>query len=230
MELDKYENLKNIVYNDSNPLNVNLFKCIKNYEEFHNYIKDIPSQERERFNEYQKHCFEFKDFTENPNYQIGLEYIYVVTQVFSGKSPQTSSFIDLKRKYKSKFDTFKGKLNNPKWQGKFAMINFIEDLDFENSINKWDSDKTYIYCDPPYWKTEKYYSNHDFGVNDHERLSNVLKNIKGKFSLSYYYFNQLESWFPKEKYHWESKLFKKSSAAMSGKNQNDGEELLIMNY
>jgi DNA adenine methylase len=57
-------------------------------------------------------------------------------------------------------------------------------MDFEKVIEKYDSESTYIYLDPPYWKTENYYSNHDFDRNDHERLANVLKNVKGKFSLS----------------------------------------------
>ena len=33
-----------------------------------------------------------------------------------------------------------------------------------------------------HWKTENYYSNHDFDREDHERLANVLHGVKGKFS------------------------------------------------
>ena len=36
-------------------------------------------------------------------------------------------------------------------------------------------EKTYYYVDPPYWKTENYYSNHDFDRADHERLAECLK-------------------------------------------------------
>ena len=58
----------------------------------------------------------------------------------------------------------------------------------------------------------------------------MLKNIKGKFSLSYYDFQLLNEWFPKEEYKWEKKEFVKAAAAKKGKSQNMGEELLIMNY
>jgi site-specific DNA-adenine methylase len=75
-----------------------------------------------------------------------------------------------------------------------------------------------------------YYSNHDFGRDDHERLANVLKGIEGKFSLSYYDFPQLSEWFPKDEYSWERKEFVKAAAAKKGKTQNVGEEILIMNY
>jgi hypothetical protein len=57
-----------------------------------------------------------------------------------------------------------------------------------------------------------------------------LKGIEGKFSLSYYDFQLLNEWFPKEEYKWEKKEFAKAAAAKKGKTQNMGEELLIMNY
>lgn len=232
LDLDKLKNLKKVVYNDFNKLNCNLFACIKNHKKFYDFIKDIPAQEKERFIEYQKHCFssDFKFDSKNPDFQLGLEYIYVVTQVFSGSKPETSSFIDLKGKYKSKFDTFKGKLINPKWIKYIDKITDIENLDFEECTKKYDSEKTYNYNDPPYWKTEKYYSKHDFGESDHLRLAESLKSMKGKFSLSYYDFPQLSEWYPKDQFRWESKEFSKNSMASSGKKQTKGTELLIMNY
>jgi DNA adenine methylase len=97
-------------------------------------------------------------------------------------------------------------------------------------IKKYDSPKTYFYCDPPYFKTENYYANHEFGINTHQRLAETLKSIQGKFSLSYYHFENLDEWFPKDEYIWESKEFSKAAMAKSGKSQTKGVELLIMNY
>ena len=48
--------------------------------------------------------------------------------------------------------------------------------------------------------------------------------------MSYYYFDDLEKWFPKDSYRWEEKEFAKSAMAKSGKTQTKGRELLIMNY
>jgi DNA adenine methylase len=158
------------------------------------------------------------------------KYVYILTQVFSGSKPEKSGFIDLKGKYKSKYLTFRDKLSKPDWVEHFKKINFIRLGDFQNVIEEFDSPTTYFYVDPPYWKTENYYSNHDFDREDHERLANTLKSIKGKFSLSYYDFDLLSLWFPKDEYTWQMKKFAKAASASKGKTQNMGEELLIMNY
>lgn len=234
INLDNFPNLNKIVYNDFNPLNVNVFNCVKDYNKFSSIINKYPSQKKELFYKFQNELFgenKIEVDLSKPDYHTACKYIYLLTQVWSGINPKKGKFIDLKGKYKSKFDTFKDKLQNPKWQKYFDKINIVENLDFEKVIKEYDSKKTYFYCDPPYYKLgEKYYSNHNFGLNDHERLANSLKDIKGKFALSYYDFPQLSEWFPKDKYNWESKLFKKAAAAKAGKKQTDGEELLIMNY
>ena len=46
MDLDEYPNLKNIVYNDFNPLNYNLFQWIRNHEILLMAIESIPCQQK----------------------------------------------------------------------------------------------------------------------------------------------------------------------------------------
>ena len=232
LELSNYPNLKTVVYNDFNPLNVNLFNCVKNYEDFYEVIKDYKSQNKDLFDKFQSEIFssDFKVDLSTPDYQTAAKYAYILSQVWSGTNPEKGKFIDLKGKYRSKFDSFKSKLVDKKWQKHFDKITFCESSDFEDVIKKYDSPKTYFYCDPPYFKTEKYYANHDFGISTHQRLAETLKSIKGKFSLSYYHFEKLDEWFPKNEYIWESKEFSKAAMAKSGKSQTKGIELLIMNY
>ena len=240
MDLKQFPNLKKVVYNDFNPLNYNLFQCIKNPERLLESINAIPCQQfgeevtpaiyREQFIRFQAEIFN-KDFSVKAyDYDVAAKYAYVLTQVFSGSKPETSSFIDLKGKYKSKYLTFRDKLSKPDWIEHFLKITEVENMDFADVIKKYDSPTTYIYLDPPYWKTENYYSNHDFDRQDHERLANVLHNVKGKFSLSYYDFELLHEWFPEDKYRWVKKEFAKAASAKKGEKQNMGEELLIMNY
>jgi len=240
MDLSQYPNLKKVVYNDFNPLNHNLFMCLKNPDKLLKAINSIscqqqgvtntPSIYKEQFVSFQAEIFA-ENFSVKPgDYEIAAKYAYILTQVFSGSKPETSSFIDLKGKYKSKYLTFRDKLSKPDWVEHFLKITDIENMDFADVITKYDSPTTYFYADPPYWKTENYYSNHDFDSKDHERLANTLRGIQGKFSLSYYDFDLLHDWFPEGEYKWEKKEFVKAAAAKKGVSQNKGEELLIMNY
>ena len=240
MDLKLYPNLKEVVYNDFNPLNHNLFKCVQNPSELLKAVNNIPCQQRgesvtpaiykEQFNSFQKELFASGFTINNVDYEVAAKYAYILTSIFSGSKPETSGFIDLKGNYKSKFLTFRDKLSKPEWVEHFLKITVVENMDFAEVIAKYDSPTTYIYLDPPYWKTENYYNNHDFDRDDHERLANVLDEVKGKFSLSYYDFELLHEWFPEDKYRWEKKEFAKAAAAKKGKAQNMGEELLIMNY
>lgn len=240
MDLSKYPNLKRVVYNDFNPLNYNLFMCLQNPPVLLNAVNSIPCQERgvedtpsiykEQFNLFQQELFA-TGFTINyPDYDVAAKYAYILTSIFSGSRPETSGFIDLKGKYKSKFLTFRDKLSKPDWVEHFNRISHFRLGDFGDVIDEFDSPTTYFYVDPPYWKTENYYSNHDFDVDDHKRLADKLTSISGKFSLSYYDFDLLSLWYPKETYTWEMKEFAKAASATKGKTQNMGQELLIMNY
>lgn len=234
LKLDEYPNLNEVIYNDFNKLNVNLINCVKNHNDFNPIIQTIKSQNEKLFYEFQEELFDdnldFQTDIDNPNFELGYKYAYLLTQVWSGTNPTSSKFIDLKGKYKSKFDTFKDKVDSSKWHVYFDKIVKTENLDFEEFIEKYDSDKFYVYCDPPYYNTEKYYSNHMFNRTTHIRLANTLLNMNGKFSLSYYHFNDLDEWFPKDKYKWAQQDFAKAASAKQDVKQNKGTELLIMNY
>jgi DNA adenine methylase len=240
MDLSKYPNLKKIVYNDFNPLNYNLFKCVQNPSELQRALDSIPVQQigvsntpqefKDRFVEYQTEIFNSGFTTNSPDYLAAAKYVYVVTQVFSGSKPETSSFIDLKGKYRCKYLSFRDKLSKPNWVEHFSRITDVENMDFEDLIIKYDSITTFHYVDAPYYKTENYYSNHDFDRQDHERLANVLQKVIGRFGMSYYDFPDLHSWFPENVYRWERKLFAKAAAAKKNTKQNMGEELFILNY
>lgn len=60
----------------------------------------------------------------------------------------------------------------------------IENKDFEDLIKVYDKPEAFLYLDPPYYGTEKYYQA-QFSLEDHLRLCNALQNVKGRFLLSY---------------------------------------------
>lgn len=60
----------------------------------------------------------------------------------------------------------------------------VENQDFETLIRHYDRPDTFFYADPPYFSTEDMYAV-EFGREDHVRLRDTLKGIKGRFLLSY---------------------------------------------
>lgn len=60
----------------------------------------------------------------------------------------------------------------------------VENQDFETLIKHYDRPDAFFYADPPYFSTEDMYAV-GFNLDDHVRLRDTLKNIKGKFLLSY---------------------------------------------
>lgn len=60
----------------------------------------------------------------------------------------------------------------------------IENRSYEKIIELYDSDNSFFYCDPPYSKGKGYIISSCEGF-DHEKLRDILSNIKGRFLLSY---------------------------------------------
>lgn len=59
---------------------------------------------------------------------------------------------------------------------------FIEHLDWDRCITKYDREHTLFYCDPPYYGTEGY--GVDFGIEQYDRMAELAKTIKGKMVIS----------------------------------------------
>jgi DNA adenine methylase len=175
-----------------------------------------------------------------PDYDMAFKYAILLRHAFSsishekvGFSYSTTSNVVGKPCPEPKIHVLLRKLQDQNIIKKLNKISNFECLDFEKHINKWDSLETLFYVDPPYYSTEKnYYRGKDhFGEFGHYRLSNVLKNIKGKFILSYYDFDKLNEFYPRNQFTWKEKAFTKASTSVqkSGKDKR-GFEVLIMNY
>ena len=223
--------------NDPNGLLYTQFK--PDSEEWKNFYKEL-------YYSYNSTNRKTKDFLDEPKFNIpdfdaAVLYAFLQNSTFNGCFPNSSSGQASTSKGKLKLQAFINKLNHEGYQNKFKNITQFENMDFEDLIKKYDSENTYFYLDPPYnsekdiradWYGVK--DNDKFGGIGHERLANLLQKTKAKWSLSYYYFEDLEKWFPKDKYFWESKSFMRTSATGSKATKEGteakGEELLIMNY
>lgn len=158
------------VYNDVNGDLVNLFRCVKYHcQELQRELSFILNS-RELFNNFLN--------------QYNLDGMTDIQRA-------ARFFVLIKTSYGSTVRTYgcvKKDIN--------AMVDYLTDIqkrlskvvienkDFEGLIKIYDKHDALIYLDPPYYGTEKYYSS-KFSKDDHERLNRILKNLKGKFILSY---------------------------------------------
>lgn len=255
-----FTDVKTIVYNDLNKYMCNLITCSQDYNKLLKAFEDIfasgelhctdtPGSDawktfyRELYYSYNSTNRKTKDFLDDPKFDIpdyhaAALYCFLLSSTFNGCFPNTSSGAAPFAKDKLKLQSFINKLNNEGYQSKLEGITKFENLDFEQIIKRYDAEDTYFYFDPPYYDPKgdriDWYGVKDensFGFQSHKRLVDLMKNTKAKWSLSYYYFEELEEWLPKEQYYWVSKEFHRTSATGAVKEkQTKGEELLIMNY
>ncbi len=59
---------------------------------------------------------------------------------------------------------------------------YIEHLDWQACIKKYDREHTLFYLDPPYWQTEGY--GVPFGLEQYQQMADLMRSIKGQAVLS----------------------------------------------
>lgn len=124
--------------------------------------------------------FQFMNSTPITDIQKAVQFYYLITRSFGGKG---NTFGTVKcssggackslKNVPEKIDAIHKRLDKV----------MIENRDFEKLIKQYDFENAFFYCDPPYSKGCGYEvtSTEDF---DHERLREILGNIKGRFLLS----------------------------------------------
>lgn len=103
----------------------------------------------------------------------------------------------------------------------------IENRDFGYILKTYDRPDALFYLDPPYLGTEKYYEGM-FGWDDHLRLADNLKKIKGRFVLSYNDDDRIRELYSA----WcniES-VQRRETLSGSGENQKSFKEVIIKNF
>ena len=253
-----------VVYNDKNRHQANLYKCCSEPETFVKYLERLketllktnetePLKKWDFYKEIYKKYIK-NDFLDNMDFEIGdfkkaSIYAFLITSAHNSVYPRGAGFNGYKKdKDRLKLEVLIDKLKKNKYTDKLKSIKEFNNVDFEELINKYDSEDTYLYLDPPYHRPDVngdddskrlswYGADKEgvFGPASHRRLLELIKATKCRWSLSYYYFPLLEELLPKDKYVWtEKEVFR--SSAHGGNNsdlkteQSKGVELLIMNY
>jgi DNA adenine methylase len=208
------------VYNDKDEMLVNLFIVLRDhFQEFRRrahrtlYSRRIFTLAVEQIrNNY------FKD-----NIDKAVAFAVSVVQSFSGTRHSWSYGISKKSRSEN-WLAFLRRLNEIRYRLSTVQI---ECLDFRKVIEKYDTPNTLFYLDPPYVGKESYYQG-GFTEKDHIELAELLKNIKGKFLLSYYPCELVEELY--KDFNWETKEVSKFSSYAKERSRPRGTELLIRNF
>lgn len=159
------------VINDIDCELVNLFKMIKYHAEEVERLLRFEISSREVFQEYKD-----IDIDKTTEIQRAVRYIYIISQSFASKGG-VYGYGTTKTPAPQIFNT--ENLNELK---KRLRTTYIESLSFEKIFEKYDREHTFFFCDPPYYETDGYKDK--FELEHHEKLNNILRNLKGKFLLT----------------------------------------------
>jgi DNA adenine methylase len=144
----------------------------------HNDIKKVSEEDiksfnfrpnKKKFDKFKKELGTIKD----PKTRL-YQYLYLNFNSFSGRG---KSYVNNNHTTGKKL-----KKNIELIKEIYKHIKFIK-LDFVDTINKYDSPTTFFYLDPPYYDT--YTGDYETGNIDHQKLADMLRNIKGLFLLSH---------------------------------------------
>lgn len=222
---------KNVIYNDINPYMANIFNCaVSNPKKFYDELGKVEHQNSKTFIKFRDEIFTrgIDLPIKSMDFDLAVKYIYLITQVFAGNTVDAKvKMTDLHGKYNSKYNQFKNKLIDKRYLDRLKGVTACENLTFNDVISKYDNKSTLFYLDPPYFKLEDYYT---FSNCSHENLAKVLNNIKGKFILSYYDFDNLDDWYPKNKFRRIKHKINCQNGNRKQTNSSKREELLILNY
>lgn len=169
---DRWADLE--IYNDLDGRLVNLFRIVKYhpnaFKEEYKYLLGS----RDMF-------FQFLNGTFITDIQKAVQFYFIITRSFGGKG---SSFGTVKKSSGGASKSQKNVLDKIDAIHERLDKVMIENRDFETLIKQYDFEDAFFYCDPPYSQGCGYdvTSTKNF---DHERLREVLGNIKGRFLLSY---------------------------------------------
>lgn len=248
---DESLTFENVIYNDKNRHQVNLYKCCSDPETFVKYLERLKAtllktDETDPIKKWDFYKSIYRkyvdnDFLDDMNFEIGdfkkaAIYAFLITSSFSSVYPRGGGFSGYnKAKDRLKLEVLINKLVKNKYTDKLKSVTEFYNKDFEELIKEYDSEDTYLYLDPPYHRPDvngdddakrlSWYGSDDegvFGPASHRRLLELLKTTKCRWSLSYYYFPLLEELLPRDEYHWTEKEVFRGSA--QGGNNHDSKK------
>lgn len=170
------KNLSNTeVFNDVDRRLTNLLEVVRdNPEEFSRQLKFLP-----RSSEFIAK-FKRDEITETDQVKRAVMRYYLLCNSFSGIVRSGDSASVLKRDKSSLKEE-----EDIEWFSNRLRHVIIENMDFQDLIEKYDSPQTFFFSDPPYISAGPELYDFHFKSKDHIRFARAIKAIKGLFLITY---------------------------------------------
>jgi DNA adenine methylase len=174
--LFKKEESKVEIINDINTDLATLYRVVKNHlDEFIRYLKWILVS-RDEFARFR---------AENPDsltdIQRAVRFYYLLRNGYGSKVRKPTFSISTLRR--SNFNLLRLEEELSMVHLRLARV-YIENMNYESLIPRFDRAETFFYLDPPYYGFEDYYGDDVFYREDFIKIRDILVRIKGKFVLS----------------------------------------------
>ncbi len=181
--------------NDSDKELINCYRTIKN--NVHELIYALKGETATK----ERHHYYKNKFKPKSKMESAVRYYYLNRTSYSGIMKHENCYFGYGDKYSMRPENWGRQLmkNHSKLKGVK-----ITSWDFEKVINKTKSKDTFLFIDPPYYNADqnKFYTNF-FTIDDHERLSRVLKKFSSKMNFLLTYDNSPEV---REIYSWAEQM------------------------
>lgn len=181
--------------NDSDQELINCYRVIRDDAEELIYALKGENATKERHHYYKN------EFNPKSKFESAVRYYYLNRTSYSGIMKHENCYFGYGDKYSMRPENWGRQLM--KNHTKLRNVK-ITSWDFEKVINKTDSKDAFLFVDPPYYNADqnKFYRNF-FTLDDHARLSEVLKKYSNKMNFLLTYDNSPEV---KEMYSWAKKM------------------------
>ncbi|ELZ84487.1 D12 class N6 adenine-specific DNA methyltransferase [Haloferax larsenii JCM 13917] len=168
------------VYNDLDGDLVQFFEILREREDELVEWLDLTPYAREQHQEW-KQAFYSGERPDDPIERAG-RFFYLRYSQYAAKYRTASGFAGAHQRNKAR------KLRNAteklhEFADRFKNVQ-IENLDYAEVIDRYDSEDTFFYCDPPYLDEGDALYRHE-GDFDHKRFVDTLTETEGKWAVSY---------------------------------------------
>lgn len=228
---------KKAVINDYNEELMNVYRCIKNEEEFSLMCKELNKHETNHSEEY---YYEIRNLDRNktkyskmPNYKKAARLIYLNKACFNGLYRVNSkNEFNVPFGKKTKVNTYDGVNLGIIYSYLNLSDVLMMSVDFEECL-KSAKEGDFIYLDPPYdsdTNAFNSYTENGFGKDEQRRLAKVFKELDKRgcyVMLSNYNTELIKELYSEYNFHY---IKAQRNIGASAKNRGVVEEVIITNY